>query len=827
MRVERSEELAGGTRVGTLRGRRPEARHVALRGLHLVALSALALAQPLFDILSRYPEFFAVRGSTGRDIVLFAALLTLGPPALLVTLELVAGLVAPSVGHATHLFFVGSLTSLLFLQVLERAEALQGPVVIALALALGTAAAAAYAHSRIVRSLLSAAGVAPVMFAGLFLLTAPIAKLVFPEDVELRSAHVDARTPVVLIVFDELSTVSLMDRSQHVDGGRYPNFAALARDSIWCRNATSVHPHTEAAVPAILTGNLPREHLLPILADHPRNLFTLLGGSYRMNVVEPVTHLCPRELCRSQAAGMPQTGDDAATLLSDTAIVYGHLVLPKPYSERLPPISDAWTNFGGLEQCAGETPACARQIFAAGLRSGPTPSLNFLHTLLPHVTWQYLPSGRRYGGDIRRIPGIVDARWTEDEWLTVLAYQRYLLQLGYTDRALGIILRRLKATGLYDRSLVVITADHGVSFKPGQPRRLVSAQNLDEIAFVPLFVKLPRAHSGRVVDSAARTIDIVPTIADVLDVRLPWRVDGRSLLRTPRRGPVTVVIRSHGVVAEEPLSALVRQRLADLHRQIALFGAGGFDRIYHVGPNRELLGADVSRLDVFRARDASVDVPGASLLADVDPDADPLPAYLTGRVEGVDAGTRLAIALNGSIVAVTRTYKAGGEKRFAAIVPPAALRKGRNDVAVFAIRRGGERPLLADLGGGIRSFRLIGRRADERIVSSDGETARIVAGAVPGTARFRELGDTIFIGGWAVDPRRRRPADTIAVFVSRTSVFSGLANYNRREALLQYGIHDAGFYFEVPRSLIGGNLRAVRVFALADRVASELPLRRR
>ena len=47
---------------------------------------------------------------------------------------------------------------------------------------------------------------------------------------------------------------------------------------------------------------------------------------------------------------------------------------------------------------------------------------------------------------------------------------------------------------------------------------------------MPLFVKLPHQSKGRVVQAPARTIDIFPTIADVLGVRIPWHVDGRSLL---------------------------------------------------------------------------------------------------------------------------------------------------------------------------------------------------------------------------------------------------------------------------------------------------------
>ena len=99
-----------------------------------------------------------------------------------------------------------------------------------------------------------------------------------------------------------------------------------------------------------------------------------------------------------------------------------------------------------------------------------------------------------------------------------------------------MLLRRLEATGLYDRALVIVTADHGVSFEPKGLMREVAPQNLADIAGVPLFVKYPGQSRGRIDDRDAKTIDIVPTIADVLGVTIPWHVDGVSLRRPPVTG---------------------------------------------------------------------------------------------------------------------------------------------------------------------------------------------------------------------------------------------------------------------------------------------------
>ena len=68
--------------------------------LNLAVLWTFAVAQPLFDLLKDNPEFFAARGSAGFDIVSFSVLLVVLPPALLLGIELLLGLIGPQVSRA-------------------------------------------------------------------------------------------------------------------------------------------------------------------------------------------------------------------------------------------------------------------------------------------------------------------------------------------------------------------------------------------------------------------------------------------------------------------------------------------------------------------------------------------------------------------------------------------------------------------------------------------------------------------------------------------------------------------------------------------------------
>jgi len=183
--------------------------------------------------------------------------------------------------------------------------------------------------------------------------------------------------------------------------------------------------------------------------------------------------------------------------------------------------------------------------FLARVRDEDRPTLDFLHVLTPHRPWGRLPSGRAY-----QPPGQDDvpeaARETldlpRDRKLALDLWRAHLLQVGYADRLLGRVIDHLKGIGMYDRALLVVAADHGVSFQPGQPLRDVTPGNVANIASVPLFIKQPGGR-GRGTDPApARTIDVLPTILDIIQAQRPPGLEGRSLVGPPRRdGPVRVL----------------------------------------------------------------------------------------------------------------------------------------------------------------------------------------------------------------------------------------------------------------------------------------------
>ena len=286
------------------------------------------------------------------------------------------------------------------------------------------------------------------------------------------------------------------------------------------------------------------------------------------------------------------------------------------------------------------------------------------------MPYQYLPSGRVYRRTPKEaLPGIDGRPGYASRFVVQQAYQRHLLQVAATDRLLGELLDRLRETGIYDRAVVAVVADHGISFRRGHDRRLLRRANVEDIAPVPFLLKLPGQQRGRISDRPMQTIDVLPTIADALGIRIPWRVDGRSALAAPqeRRREMVAKKFKHTYLVDTP--SFERRNRAALERKLALFGDG----IYSFGPRPDLIGRRV---------------PAGGRRVVVDPDSGFVPSHEAGAIEGGRRGGRrtVAIAVNGRVVATGTTFTLEGahDEQYSVIVPEHAFRRGVNRVRLLA-----------------------------------------------------------------------------------------------------------------------------------------------
>jgi hypothetical protein len=639
--------------------------------LELLALTGLAVTQPLLDVFSRAPDAFVARRAGPSDIVAFALLIAFVPPLLLWAAERVVALAGEAPGRGAHLVAVAGLGTALAVQV-GRGTGAPRAGLLALALVVGVLLAIAVARAPLARTFLRYLAVAPVAFVALFLLTSPVSRVVLAAgDAAAADVEVARPAPVVMIVLDELPTASLLDGAGAIDAELYPNLAALAGDGTWYRNHTTAAAYTEAAVPSILTGRWPVEAKRPATADeHPENLFTLLGGTYELAVVERFTHLCPPDLCgTSRPAALPG-------LLREAAGAWSSLAAPRePVAETTDPAVDPLVEADRADRRFDEM---------IGSLDGMTDhSLHFLHAMLPHQPWNWLPSGQRHAAP--------HAEGLYGTWVTTDAAeagrQRHILQTQFADREVGRVMDRLRDLGHYEDALVVVTADHGVSFSPREPIRALGSENAADVLWVPLIVKAPAQTVGEVEDRPTRSVDILPTVADHLSIEIPWDVDGRSARdgRPDPDGPLEVFDwpsdrEARGRDPEVDASAVfaeVLQRRAAAEKRAGLLPPRG-------GPHGALVGVPVAELESGPPAPprASLDDPGA--LDEVDVTAPTLPVYVAGHLD-TDEPHTVAVAVNGVVGGVFTTTDWDGGQRFWTVVPPDLLVDGRNEVDVHLV----------------------------------------------------------------------------------------------------------------------------------------------
>ena len=647
------------------------------RAAHVLALSGLAVTEPLLSVLGQNPTFFVAHGTGPGQVLLVALLAAAVVPAVLIPLELVVGRVRPSWAWPLHLGIVGALAALvaagllddLIGTILDDLPLVSGPVTLLAAGGTGYGFVRAYRHRPMLRSTLSALAVAPLGFLAFFAFATPAHELLFPSSVAAAEVTLGPDLPpIVMVVFDELPLASVLTAdAEAIDAERFPNLARLAGDGVWYPNATSVAGYTHEAVPAILTGErVHDENLPPTPSGHPDTLFTFLADDYTITSHEELTGLCTPSLCE-ESTGLAEESS-LPVLVEDLGIVAGHVTLPAVLEGWLPTINDTWANFGqdpvALDQEADRL-AEDRADFVealgqfdrvgefrsavAGIEAGPEPHLTFIHSVFPHVPWNRHADGSVYPDPGN--PGLDDNVWSSAATAD-LALQRHLLQAQFADELLGGLLDRLEAEGLYDEALVMVTADHGASFTPGTHRRLPAEESIPGLMPVPLVVKAPSTVlvSDHTDDRIAETIDLVPTIADLLGAELPWVADGVSLVGpepdTHERG---IYARGETVsTQDDPVDLTpVVDHIWDR------FAVGGGLQLYGLGPEADRIGRRV------RARDRGPEDDDACWST-----AEPVPetrAWVGGEVQsGLAGDLDLAVVVDDRVAATTTTYADDG-----------------------------------------------------------------------------------------------------------------------------------------------------------------------
>lgn len=799
-----------------------QSRYFMVGIFHLFGLWGIGIAQPLFSVLAQSPEFFVAHNLGPLQVSLLAVFVVIGAPLFLTCLVGLFAVALPKLRQTLQSSAIGVLLLVGALAFLNLAADFKAFLSIPIATSVALVGAYFYWKSSEFRGFFSVLAPAAFLFPVYFLFFSPISALVLGN---LRSAavvsQIDANIPVVLVVLDELSASSLKSKNNEIDATQFPNLASLAEQAHWFPNAISAHPSTTWAVPAILTGLEPSwvDVLPPSYFGHPENLFSWLGSSYRMNVSEPVTSLCPPEFCEN---AQNKKTVDAQLVLQDLYVIFAHMVVPPPYNNKLPRLDQNWKGFAEPDDFAGVFQKQGREQqesgriksfenFVAAIEPG-TSTLDFVHILLPHSPYEFGNGFSHQGvklGELVDGPSLID-----DEYLVDYIQLLYLHQLSAVDALIGNLIARLKTVRKYEDALLIIAADHGVSFAPGGFRRELVVENAPDILNVPLLVKLPNQRSPVLNEQPVLNLDIVATIADVLGTKVPWRNEGRSIVADNYLPNENVILELRGTGSQLNVASISQKLNAEQPQHYSLtapeLNASTVSTEYD-----ELLGTPIKDLNSVSS-DLEIKSEDLAALNFVDLNSGFLPILVRGsllRVPTKFEAQWIAIGLNGKIEAISPLYDQSddSEKKFRVVLPPKQIKEGRNALDFFLIESSSAGENFIRINSNAidgYGFELVTRMGRDVIRSGETEfefeQAR-VQGYLDNIKRVRgstmQQGDFVQVSGWAADMAATDAVDLVLLFSGDKLIYYGSTTGKRPDvakALGDTAFENSGFNFSVP-----------------------------
>jgi hypothetical protein len=565
-----------------------------------LALSTIAITQPLLQLYGSNVAVFAAANYEGTIVVWFALAVLIVPTATMLLIDVAASRVVTRYASVVHLalVFVGSwaVSSVIFRSVSFGPWIIH----LLFTGLFGAGITLAYHRVGTVKSWLALLSPLSIVVAIVFVVSAmsvisppTVEVLALETSASTTSSGTPAEDVSVLwITLDEAPLFSLLNTKGEINANRFPGFAELANSSTWYRNVLATSQTTTDAVPAMLTGKWPTAGTGPVLANYPNNLFTLMNGHLSMDGNEVATALCPRDVCStvsvsggdhiadSSSASLPSATTVAdqsieatavqrtslSAFFRDALVVVGHKISPAGLRENLPPIDEGWGGFGAIDDVDAEvsdievpdsesetqtkeTREVARSttvqqwqtggpmsqvpvmedLITRASRAGK-PTLHFTHALLPHRPWMLTPDMRRSRAlpTDKRSNTIVDR--VRDE------YQAYLLQMAATDNIIANMMADMKKSANWNRTMIIVTADHGLTFMPGESKRkTVDPTNkgtLEDLYRIPLFIKYPDQTQATTNDCPASSIDLLATVIAATGVDAGWETDGVDLATT-------------------------------------------------------------------------------------------------------------------------------------------------------------------------------------------------------------------------------------------------------------------------------------------------------
>jgi arylsulfatase A-like enzyme len=319
---------------------------------------------------------------------------------------------------------------------------------------------------------------------------------------------------VVLVVLDASSRARF--GAYGAPGDTTPHVDALAREGLVFEDAHSHAPYTLASTASLFTSRTPPEHgvvektdrldgQLPTLAEHLRQ------SGY-------ATACFSGNIFVARRFGMDRGFETFEELFRGRT--GGRVALATDFDA---PVG-AWLHEA-----------------AARARDGSRPFFLYLHYVQPHEPYDAGPPEfyrgldpgyqGRIDGSVDSMYAIYEGRYRLDADELERLRRLYEGNLRFADAAVGRLVERLRALDLLERTLVIVTSDHGEAL--GERGLFGHNTSVDEsMTAIPLVVRLPGAlaRRGRVAWPVA-TIDLAPMILESVGIEPPAGFDGINPLR--------------------------------------------------------------------------------------------------------------------------------------------------------------------------------------------------------------------------------------------------------------------------------------------------------
>lgn len=167
----------------------------------------------------------------------------------------------------------------------------------------------------------------------------------------------------------------------------------------------------------------------------------------------------------------------------------------------------------------------------------------WFHFINPHGPYDYREMAQKfydpaYNGRFKK--GVPSKYTVESAEEIKFVRQFYDGEVFYADSIFGEIVGELKKNGLDQNTLIILTSDHGEEFLEHGG---VEHNNLfEEVVQIPLIIKHPHALRTGVTDLPYVNIDLLPTLAGLLDLKYDSKIDGVDLGKVKRQGGVRMAV---------------------------------------------------------------------------------------------------------------------------------------------------------------------------------------------------------------------------------------------------------------------------------------------